>query len=92
MHVLLFILPFVPLLYPLLLTLLHVRLLRFFSINRAYSNTQIHVCPVPQCLSVTRWCCIEAIKTIRLNGVYCRRISCTTAFQGISSAISDDLE
>ena len=41
MHVLLFILPIVPLLYPLLLTLLHVRLLRVFSINT--QNT--HMCP-----------------------------------------------
>jgi len=33
MHVLLFILPFIPLLYLLLLTLLHVRLFRVFSTN-----------------------------------------------------------
>ena len=39
MHVLLFIIPSVPLLYPLLLTLLHARLLRVISINAQYSNT-----------------------------------------------------
>ena len=39
MHVLLFIIPSVPLLYPLLLTLLQARLLRVISINAQYSNT-----------------------------------------------------
>jgi len=43
MRVLLFILPFVPLLYPLLLTLLHVRLL-LFSINTQYFFIIIYYC------------------------------------------------
>ena len=48
MHVLLFILAFVPLLYPLLLSVLHVRLLRVFSRNTeilkiSYANTMSRI-------------------------------------------------
>ena len=41
MHVVLFILPFVPLLCPLLLPLLHVRLLHIFSVNTQYAVTDV---------------------------------------------------